>query len=101
MTGIHGTTLSTDKISEMSVLNGYLVQIINVSKNGALVGSTYLTRGNGDNDYNNKLVILSDGFDPGNTRKIQDIVTDPKFKPLVNPNKVVGNYSPLAYGYAV
>lgn len=98
--GTHGT-ITSDTIAMMSSLNGKLVRVLTVKSGLTIVATGYLVKGNGDDDPFNRLLILSDGFDPGNDRKVQHVCTDPNFNRLINTSSSSTNVSPLVDGYDV
>jgi hypothetical protein len=83
----------------MAFLNGTLVKAITVKVGASVVATAYIAKGMGDDNPYNRLFIVADGFDPGNTRKIQDISTSVSFSGFFSTTVSPDNYSPLAIGY--
>ncbi len=84
----------------MSYLNNQISALINVYSNtNQLLASGYLFKGMGDNDPWNRLVVIADGYDPGNSRHIDKVVSDANFKLIFSMSNTDLNYSGIGQGF--
>ena len=95
-------------INEMAYLNNRYSRIVNVNDlSGNLIVSAYILKSNSqvdlsDNAYWNKIVVMADGYDPGNLRTIHQLCAAQGFSSLFQTVPFQsGIQTPLSSGYNV
>lgn len=96
--GTHNYSLNT---AAMQHLNSNISNIINVYDGNNLLASGYLFKANGSQDPWNNVVVIADGYDPENERKIDFVVSDENYKLIFSANPVNKSYAPLCNGFAM
>lgn len=94
--GTHNHELNT---YSMRHLNSHIESIINIYDGNQLLASGYLFSGHGDNDPWSNVVVVGDGYDPNNERKIDAVVSDPNYNLIFSVDQNNTPYAPICNGY--
>ncbi|MFH0918896.1 MAG: FlgD immunoglobulin-like domain containing protein [Fibrobacterota bacterium] len=90
-------------VTQLKPYESMLRYVINIYKRGQLVGSSYVL--SSSTPVWKNVLIMADGFDPGNKRSFLNLITDPNYSRLMSTTKLFVNdqpvETPLTRGFTV